>query len=72
MFTYLDRKLKTKDAAPNESKYFLYIVNMPSTSSRRNFDLLGFLPSFWTVPPFQRMYYLSFCCNFVLYSIHET
>ena len=37
-----------------------------------DFDLLGLFPNIWTVQPFQRVYYLSLCCDFILHADLET
>jgi len=41
-------------------------------STWMEFWLVKVVPNIWTVPPFQRNYYLPLYCDFVIYSVHKT
>jgi hypothetical protein len=50
------------------------IENIPWLQSALNFflDLLRLFPNVWILPPFQRSYYQSLYCDFVMHSVLET
>jgi hypothetical protein len=55
---------KAKDFVQNDSKHSLISI-CSYCLHEWNLDLLGLFPNIWTIPPFQRIYYLSFCGDFV-------
>jgi hypothetical protein len=58
IFIYLDSKLEDKRCTPNDSK--LSLISICSLFlPEYNFELLLLFPNMWTVPPLQRIYYLS-------------
>ena len=62
---------KTKYPTPKGSKHSLTSI-CSWILLKYNFDLLRLFQNNWNVPPFQRNYYQSLICDFVLHSDLET
>jgi len=62
---------KAKNSALNKDKLSLSSV-CSSLFREWNFDIWWLFPNMWTLPTFQRIYYLSLYCDFALHYIHET
>ena len=61
MFIFLDIK-------PEDKSFCTKWYQALRVFNEWNFDLLRLFPNIWMVPLFQRIYYLSLCCDFVLRS----
>jgi hypothetical protein len=59
-----------QDSAPNDSEHSL--TSICSFLHEWNFDSLGLHPNISTVPPYQRIYYLSLHCYSILHSDLKT
>ena len=68
IYIFRVRNWKTEDPAPNGSKHSLASV----VSSSMEFVYITVVPKYLNFPPFQRIYYPSLCCEFVLHSDLET
>ena len=70
-FTFLTAKWKAKDSALNDSKHSL-VSGCPLFHPNWKFHSIRLFPIFLTIPFFQRNYYQSVHCEFVLLYDFET
>ena len=71
IFKFLDSKQEDKRFCTEWQQAFADF-NLLLITSWIEFWFVNVVPNIWTVPRFQRIYYLSIYCDFVLYSDLET